>query len=73
MEILPQRTFMVAGGNPWLMALDFTTLCNQGSINRARKKTSFQLVLWENSSRILLARDHFLLFLVNDLVRRSLA
>ena len=35
-EILPQiTTFMVAEGNPWLMAVDFTTLCNQGSINRA--------------------------------------
>ena len=37
MEILPQKTFMAAGGNPRLMALYFTTLCNQGSVNRTQK------------------------------------
>ena len=65
---LTSKTFVITGGNPWLIALNVTTLYNQGLINRARKKLQFQLVLLANSSRILLAWGHFLLFVVNDLV-----
>ena len=35
----------------------------------SKKKLEFQLVLWANSSLILLAKDHFLLVLVNDVFR----
>ena len=37
--------------------------------NRAQNKLEFQLVLWVDSSHILLAWNHFLLVVVNDLVR----
>ena len=36
---------------------------------RPPKKLEFQLVLWANSSLILLAKDLFLLVLVNDVFR----
>ena len=42
-------------------------------IIRARKELEFQLVLWATNSHISLAWGHFLLILVNDLVRRWLA
>ena len=35
----------------------------------SKKKLEFQLVLWANSSLNLLAKDHFLLVLVNDVFR----
>ena len=35
----------------------------------SKKKLEFQLVLWVNSSLNLLAKDHFLLVLVNDVFR----
>ena len=42
-------------------------------IIRARKELEFQLVLWPTNSHISLTWRHFLLILVNDLVRRWLA
>ena len=43
---------------------------NHHSNQVAKKKTlEFHLVLWANSSLILLAKDHFLLVLVNDVFR----
>ena len=38
--------------------------------NMTQKKVEFQLVLWISSCHILLVQDHFLLVLVNNLVRR---
>lgn len=41
---------------------------NASALLKARNMLEFQLILCANSSNILLARGHFLLVFVNDLV-----
>ena len=67
-SIILSRGFPKSG--PMVWSWFSTDFC---FFNRAQNKLEFQLVLWVGSSHILLAWNHFLLVLVNDLVRGWLA
>ena len=66
-SVILSRGFAIGGPMAQWPGYDFQQIFV--FFNRAQNKLEFQLVLWVGSSHILLACNHFLLVLVNDLVR----